>query len=235
MEDLSSNPALADATDAERRRFLTARKQDVGAATTMLQRYLAWRRSTLPLAEGEPRLGEELLPWMRFHGRARDQTRIVHMQGAMYDPTAATPQQWAHATAQEFDSNICRDSMEKVSLLVDVRGDEAWPNRPGRQFVPVVRAVSKVLGDNFPERLHRLVVYPVPWAGVAVWKACQPFVDTTTAQKVVLIHGPSKRGAPCPPELGEYVDYDQISEDRRHRHVSLLAANAENVAPTNGA
>ena len=48
---------------------------------------------------------------------------------------------------------------------------------------------------------------------MAIWKAVQPFVDPTTASKVVMVAGPTKRGSPCPPELGEYVDYQCAQRD----------------------
>ena len=56
----------------------------------MLRRHLSWRRATLPLAADQPRFGAGLPEWMVFHGRARDDTRIAHMQGAMYDPSKAS-------------------------------------------------------------------------------------------------------------------------------------------------
>ena len=230
LEELKMNPALAEATDAERLRFFIARKEDVMAATKMLCRYLEWRKRTLPLADNEPRLGVELPEWMICHGKARDETPILHVQGAMYDPEAGTAKQYANATAQLLDDNLDRNSMQKVSLLVDVRGDAGWKNPKGSQFIPVVRALSKLLGDCFPERLKRLIIYPMPWTGMALWGAVKPFIDPTTASKVVMLPGPSRPGAPCPVELAQYVDYEEIREDRRHRHTSLLHA-ADTAAP----
>ena len=79
--------------------------------------------------------------------------------------------------------------------------------------------------------MRRLIIYPMPWAGMAVWGAVKPFIDPTTAQKVVMLPGSAKRGAPCPVELGEYVEYAEIRGDRRHRHASLLEAERENANP----
>ena len=231
MDDLAGIPSLAEATDAERQRFLTARKGDVAATTSMLSKHLDWRRSTLPLAAGQPRFGAGLPEWIVFHGHARDLSPVCHCQGAMYDPEKGTAQQYANATAQCFDEALPRDSDTKITLLCDVRGDADWPNAKGSAFIPVVRAISALLGDHFPERLRRLIIYPMPWAGMAIWGAIKPFIDPNTAQKVIILPGSSKRGAPCPIELGEYIEYSQIREDRRHRHTSLLDAEKENGNP----
>lgn len=111
MEELAANPALTGATKAEHYRFLTARKQSVAAATEMLTKYLEWRKAVLPLAADQPRIGVELPEWMVFHGKARDQTPTVHVQGAMYDQEKGTAQQYANATAQLFDEQLSRESL----------------------------------------------------------------------------------------------------------------------------
>lgn len=110
MEELAANPALQAATKAEHRRFLTARKESVAAATKMLTKYLEWRKAVLPLAADQPRFGIELPEWMVFHGKARDQTPVVHVQGAMYDQDKGTAQQYANATAALFDEKLPRES-----------------------------------------------------------------------------------------------------------------------------
>lgn len=117
MDDLA-------ATDAERVRFLRARKGDLAAASSMLSKYLEWRKTTLPLPAEHPRLGAELPPWVMWHGQARDATPVVFIQGAMYDPDAGTIQQYANATAEVLDAGLPRDSLTKTTVLVDCRGEE---------------------------------------------------------------------------------------------------------------
>ena len=71
-----------DVTSAERARFLAARENDPEAADEMLNAYVAWRASALPLAEGHPRIGSTISEWMHFHGTARDGSRILWINGA---------------------------------------------------------------------------------------------------------------------------------------------------------
>lgn len=97
----------------------------------------------------------------------------------------------------------------------------------------MTRELAKSLECNFPERLQRLVVYPVPSMAMWVWRVVQQFLDPNTRDKVTLLTGSAKRGSPCPKELAAYVDYDQIHPDRRARHASLQKANLENT-PANG-
>ena len=61
------------------------------------------------------------------------------------------------------------DAAEKITVAVDVRGGGGWSNPSPTSLVPFVRVLSAVLSANFPERLRRMVIFPVPWAAKAVW------------------------------------------------------------------
>ncbi len=65
-----------------------------------------------------------------------------------------------------------------------------------------------MLSDNFPERLKRLVLYPFPWYGNAIWKLIKNFIDARTADKVLLIN--CDETDPVPPEVAAFVDPKQI-------------------------
>ena len=235
--ELASSLGMEAATPQEQWRFYVARKQCVSATTEMLQSYLQWRAETLPLPPSAPRIGNGLPDWMCFHGHARDRTPICHVNGAMYDRNVATPEQYADAAAQLFDDSLPRESLTKVTVLLDVRGDAGWANSPVHHYFPLIRTMAKLLGDNFPERLNRLIVYPVPSFGMAIWRTVKPWIDDATAQKICLLPGSAKRGAPCPVELAEHVEYAQIRSDRQHRHKALLharvmnRADSENIPP----
>lgn len=68
----------------------------------------------------------------------------------------------------------------------------------------------QALSDNYPERLKRIVMYPFPWYGRAIWSVVKVFIDKRTQDKALLIGDTGKRE--IPPELSQFVDPDNIPE-----------------------
>ena len=75
--------------------------------------------------------------------------------------------------------------------------------------------------------MRRLVAYPAPWFGLRIFEAIQPFIDPSTAKKVVLLEGPAYADSPCPDGLNEYVSLQNIREDRRPQHACLRSEAVE--------
>jgi hypothetical protein len=113
-----------------------------------------------------------------------------------------------------FDRSFARDGREMVTVLLDLRkGPPEWQNNPGHTLVPLARAFNAVFKPQFPERLRKMVIYPMPWYGLAVWNIVTLFLDTKTATKMHLLKGPTEPEstnpfvyAPDPEQLKEYVD-----------------------------
>ena len=106
-------------------------------------------------------------------------------------------------------------------MLMDNRGREGAHNVPGLKLVPMGRLFAQVLSDHFPERMARLVVYPVPPALYFIWGLVRPFMAPKTADKVRLLMGPAGRTSPCPAKLAEYVCAEALREQDRPRHARL--------------
>jgi hypothetical protein len=64
--------------------------------------------------------------------------------------------------------------------------------------------LAQALSDNYPERLKRIVMYPFPWYGRAIWSVVKVFIDKRTQDKAFLIGDTGKREIPA--ELAKYVD-----------------------------
>ena len=173
-------------------------------------------RVSLPLAADAPKFGAAL-EWPSSR-TATDGTRITFVQAARYDAEAGSTTAYTLAAAALFDEHLARDGDEKCTVLVDTRGAEGWANPPATSLVGLIRELTGTLRANFPERMRRLVVYPVPWAATALWTMVQQFLDAETVAKVVLLSGPATRGSPPPPELFEYVALSEIRDDLRPRH-----------------
>jgi len=211
----------ASVSEAEWARFLQARDQDVAAAEEMLQVHLQWRAASLPIPEGQPRVGAGLPSWMFFHGKGIDDTPLFWINGAMYDPEAAAPEAYALAAAALIDERLPRESPEQCTVLLDVRGGQDWPNPQAYTLLSPIRTITRLLSDNLPERCRRVIIFPVPWGASTVWSAVKLFLDQRTADKVVLVSGPVSRGSPCPEALREFVTFEQVRPDQCDRYAAL--------------
>lgn len=204
-------------------RFCQARPGSVGEAIGMYAQHLKWR-----LQEGDPdRLAAafKALPqdYCRLAGRARDGSPTLLVQGARYDPAVGI---------KPFVLGLCHviEQMgcdEKFTLLVDLRPGEGWPNVPAYRMIPLFREVARVCPGNYPERVHRILVYPLPPVVEQLWRVVKALMDEGTRRKMEVISGPSELGSPCPTELGRHVSYEQLPEDARDMHASLREAEAE--------
>mmetsp|Transcript_12410 Transcript_12410/g.24126 ORF Transcript_12410/g.24126 Transcript_12410/m.24126 type:complete len:115 (+) Transcript_12410:2-346(+) len=81
---------------------------------------------------------------------------------------------------------------------------------------------TSVLQMNYPERLKKLIVYPVPRLVVGLWWVVKGFLDPTTSEKAEMLSGPAAMGSPCPEELGNFVALQQLPRDTWEEHKELL-------------
>ena len=75
--------------------------------------------------------------------------------------------------------------------------------------------------STVPERMARLVVYPVPSALRVVWGLMRPFLAPKTAEKILMLGGADGRATPCPVCLGEFVSLEALREADRPRHAAI--------------
>jgi len=149
---------------------------------------------------------------------AKDQTRLVHMLPFMIDLKAATVEEYSLYTAQYFDSRLDRNLEEKMTLVVDIRGGEGWANEPGVNFIKFIRCISRIMGDHFPERLQRCIIFPIPRYSLWIWGVVKNFLDPISREKMVLIAGGCDIGASVPDAILEYIEpaVSDFLENNRH-------------------
>ena len=151
--------------------------------------------------------------------RCKDGTRIIHLVPARFDLSIATAQVYALAAALYLDRLLSRSTTEKVSLICDVRGGRGWSNPTPWSLLPFIQATSSLLGRHFPERLKRMVLYPMPSSAVWVWQAAKKLLDADTASKVVVVgDGLSSNKDDMHEELEKFItkkDYRHLEERRR--------------------
>ena len=152
--------------------------------------------------------------------RCTDNTRILQIFPARLDLSLAAAHTYSLAAALYLDRRFSRSIEEKVALFVDVRGGKGWTNPSPLSALPFIRSTAALLGDNYPERLRRLVLFPLPSSAAWVWSAAQKFLDADTRRKVVVIasvtEGLSK-------EIYEFISEKDLNtlEERRQSFFTL--------------
>jgi|Transcript_29668 hypothetical protein len=201
-------------------RFCRARPNSAEEAANMYEDHVQWRKgpgSTQRLEEA----AEAVAPgWIGLGGQARDGTPIVMIQGARYDP-GVEAESYVLAGAKALEDARSPADEGKVTVLIDTRPGEGWHNVPAHQMLPLFKLLSATLPGNYPERAHRIIVYPMPFLVKGIWSMVKPLLDPVTREKFVILSGPAGIGSPCPAELAEYVSPDQLPEAVRHTHEAL--------------
>jgi hypothetical protein len=118
---------------------------------------------------------------------ALDGTPILFFRGAYYDSKVATPEQYVLAAALIIDVALAQSDQISVTVLVHACGIVGAPNE--NADMNFIKKFVQVLSDNYPERLKRLIIYPFPWFGRAMWGIIRMFVDKRSQDKVVLLPG----------------------------------------------
>lgn len=210
----------------ELHRFLTATSGDVCQATTMLRKTLEWRSGPGTTDKLDDALKKtQPSGHLTAGGLARDGTRVLFVQVKRYDNKLEAPHTYALATAGLLERSIPSGHEGRFTVLVDVREAHGWPNPTTWQLLPFIKDVCGILKDNFPERLARVIVYPVPWFANVLWSEVQKVMDPKTAAKVQLFANAPEAGEnDVPPEVGRWVSLSSLPEVVHSRHKSLQDA-----------
>eukprot|EP00980_Cylindrotheca_fusiformis_P021180 scaffold8136_cov127-Cylindrotheca_fusiformis.AAC.20 len=157
--------------------------------------------------------------------------RIIHVLPARINRRVAAAPIWANAFAFYLDRYFDRNSLETVTILLDVRAGQGWPNPPAITMVNFIRTVTKVLESNFPERVSKLIIFPVPRLAQGVFNTIKVLFQSSTSSKIVLVSGPASVDSPAPKEaiqthidgevldlteearLSSFIDSDEKPED----------------------
>jgi hypothetical protein len=144
--------------------------------------------------------------------------RLILVLPAMVDRKLATSETYALAMAFYLNLKFDRNDEEKLAVVIDVRPGDGWPNQLAITMVGFVRKVATMLQGFFPERLEKLVIFPIPMAALMIWQAMKTFVRNDTMDKLVLVPGPAGSASPVPREvLKNYVDVEilDLMEEKR--------------------
>ncbi|CAB9524228.1 expressed unknown protein [Seminavis robusta] len=125
--------------------------------------------------------------------------RILHVLPAQIDPALFSLKTYALAIALYLDRKVSRESVETLTVLLDVRGGAGWANPKAFNLMPFIEETCSILISMFPERMHKTIIYPLPYA--LTWtlqSIVSSVLDAKTVQKLAILSGQTGVDAPMP-------------------------------------
>jgi len=161
------------------------------------------------------------------HLRCSNGDRILHLLMAQMDPNIASDMAFALTVAFYLDRKLSRNSMEKMTIVLDVRAGHGWANPRPNQLIPFIRKINHIMERNFPERLSKLILFPLPSIATAIWKIIRAFLDPNTAGKIAVISGSSSEKSPPPYKvLEKHLDRKAIDRMEELRLNSFIFSSS---------
>lgn len=127
-------------------------------------------------------------------------SKILYVLPALINRKVAQADFYALALSFYLDRKFDRSSEEKMTVVIDVRAGDGWPNPMAVMMVKFAHTVMRQLQQRYPERLESLVVFPLPWAAMGVWSAIKRVFRLDILDKITLVSGPAETTSPLPKE-----------------------------------
>jgi len=156
----------AGASPVELRRFLRKVNGDLPTARANYASHVQWRQETSQASAGNvPR-------WMWFdeqaqqrdasdsNGHVRNDTLLLWVQGAMFNSSAATVDEYVLATTRTLDSALDRAADDKTQVFVDTAAFKGMNNEPASRIVRYATSVASTLNKHYPGRCHAIPRIP---------------------------------------------------------------------------
>lgn len=168
------------------RRFLRARGQDVGKASAMLLKFVAWRREAVPGgAIPAEQVRADIADQKVYMGGVDRTGRPVMLAFPAKHFSAnrdmATFKRYVVYLLDSICARIPR-GQEKFLCIVDLKG-WGYANCDVRAYI----AAIEIMQNYYPERLGKALMIHVPYLFMKAWKLVQPFIDANTKDKFVFI------------------------------------------------
>uniref|UniRef100_A0ACD5XG70 Uncharacterized protein n=2 Tax=Avena sativa TaxID=4498 RepID=A0ACD5XG70_AVESA len=182
----AQDPHVKEVDNMTLRRFLRARDHDVGKASVMLLKFVAWRREAVPggVMPADQVRGELSHDKARMGGFDRAGRPIVFAFPAKHFSANRDMAEHKRFVVYLLDSICARipRGQEKFLCIVDLKG-WGYANCDVRAYI----AAIEIMQNYYPERLGKALMVHVPYIFMKAWKMVQPFIDANTKDKFVFI------------------------------------------------
>lgn len=169
-----------DEPDESVARFLIAREYNVEKAADQLGSFISWRSTYFPIYKTD--LLKEISSGVIYvHGQDKEGHPLIIYSPRIHNPKESSLEQqvklsmwWMHVAMSRLPAD-----KSKFTLLIDRTGS-------GRENMDLEwdKAVLAIFQANYPERLHRCVVYPSGVLFLFIWSVVKFFIDRKTQDKV---------------------------------------------------
>jgi hypothetical protein len=160
--------------------------------------------------------------------RDRQGYRALRLISGQMDDRLASLTTYATAVALYIDRKLVRESTERVTLCIDLRGGVGWRNLHVVKVLPFIQTTTKLLLTMFPGRLERAVVYPLTPAFGWIWPIVKRWVDPLTAEKICILTGPATILSPPPvSQMVEYLDESIVALLEKARVADFVTSSPE--------
>uniref|UniRef100_A0A0D9W1F5 CRAL-TRIO domain-containing protein n=2 Tax=Leersia perrieri TaxID=77586 RepID=A0A0D9W1F5_9ORYZ len=213
----AQDPACKEEDDYSLRRFLRARDHNISKSSSMLLKYLQWKREFKPgnraIAADEVRneLAQEKL---YLQGHDRHGRPLIYLFGARHFPSRRDLDEFKRFVVFILDQTCARLSnsnsnsggirQEKFAAVADLAGWGYYANCDIRAYV----AALEIMQNYYPERLGRVFLIHVPYVFMAAWKIVYPFIDDNTKKKFVFVADKDLEAT-----LREAIDESNLAEE----------------------
>ncbi|CAJ1936639.1 unnamed protein product [Cylindrotheca closterium] len=148
----------------------------------------------------------------------KDGKRIIHLLPGLINTAAGSATFYANCIAYYLDRNLDRNNIEKLTIMIDVRAGTGWPNEPAYKMVSFVKTIVRVFEFNFPERVNKFVVFPIPMLLKGIFNTIKMLFDPTTANKIALATGSALADSPLPKQdVVAHIDEEVLDQTEKIR------------------
>jgi len=172
--------AFEGETDTTLCRFLLARNCNVAKATELLSKHLEWKQTNWPIRK-ESFIREYVKGKVWLHGTDNEGHPLIVYRSCLHLPHDRDVEEMGRMALwwAECVVSLMPPDKSKATILIDRVG--AGTSNQDMEFV---RHAAALFQNNYPERLHRAIVYPSGIVFYSIWALVKLFLDPVTAQKV---------------------------------------------------
>lgn len=147
-----------------------------------------------------------------------DGSFVLHCVPARIDLSLATAETYALTMTFYLDKKFDRERRDYATLMLDVRRGEGWPNPSLYNLMPLIRMLSSLLHQNYPERICKCFIYNLPRAPMWIWDMVKPFLNRFIIEAIVPISGSDCPSAEPPNDiLSKFINLDLLENMERNR------------------